>query len=330
MKVVVTGGAGFIGAHLTRALLGAGAEVVVIDDLSTGAVSNLTGLPVKLMVGSVTDRAMVEEACNGANSIVHLAARPSVERSLLDPMATHAVNATGTLTVLDVAQRAETHVVVVSSSSVYGGAGPMPRGEDAPCRPRSPYAASKLAAEGYALSYGAAFDLPVLAVRLFNVFGPFQSAGHAYAAVIPTFIEAALAGRPLTIHGDGRQTRDFTYVAGVAGMLCDAALRRLSHPHPVNIAFGTRTDLLTVVTELERALGRRLDVRHDAPRGGDVRDSQAATDTMRELFPDVVGLEFADALDATLAWYAGRGPVAPAGRSAQAGGGAAPAAPRRP
>lgn len=308
----MTGGAGFIGAHLTRALLAAGAEVVVIDDLSTGAVSNLASLPVKLVRGSVTDREVVEEACTGADSIVHLAARPSVERSLLDPMATHAVNATGTLTVLDVAQRAETHVVVVSSSSVYGAGGTLPRPEDGPCRPLSPYAASKLAAEGYALSYQGAFGLPVLAVRLFNVFGPYQSAGHAYAAVVPTFIEAALAGRPLTVHGDGRQTRDFTYVASVAEMLCDAARRRLSHPDPVNIAFGTRTDLLTVIGELERILGRSLTVRHDAPRSGDVRDSQAATATMRALFPDATGITLGEALEATVAWYAERGVSAPA------------------
>ncbi|MCM3887577.1 NAD-dependent epimerase/dehydratase family protein [Frankia sp. R82] len=307
MKVVVTGGAGFIGAHLTRALLAAGAEVVVLDDLSTGAVANLAGLPVQLIVGSVTDRTTVEQACLGADSIVHLAARPSVARSLLDPMATHAVNATGTLTVLDVAQRDETHVVVASSSSVYGVGGTLPRTEDAPCRPRSPYAASKLAAEGYALGYRGGFGLPVLAVRLFNVFGPYQSVGHAYAAVVPTFIEAALSGRPLTVHGDGRQTRDFTYVSGVAGTLCDAALRRLSHPDPVNIAFGTRTDLLTVIVELERILGRTLPVRHVEPRSGDVRDSQAGTATLRTLFPDAVGLDLAAALEATVAWYVERG-----------------------
>ncbi|WP_163550729.1 NAD-dependent epimerase/dehydratase family protein [Candidatus Frankia nodulisporulans] len=320
MKVVVTGGAGFIGAHLTRALLAAGAEVVVLDDLSTGAVANLAGLPVRLVVGSVTDRTTVEQTCLGADSIVHLAARPSVQRSLLDPMATHAVNATGTLTVLDVAQRDETHVVVASSSSVYGAGGTLPRVETAPCRPRSPYAASKLAAEGYALGYRAGFGLPVLAVRLFNVFGPYQSMGHAYAAVVPTFIEAALAGRSLTVHGDGRQTRDFTYVSGVAGLLCDAALRRLSHPDPVNIAFGTRTDLLTVVRELERIFGRALPVRHDEPRSGDVRDSQAATATMRALFPDADGVDLATALEATVAWYTERGLTptrsVPAARSA--------------
>src|SRR6185369_14600972 len=135
MKVMVTGGAGFLGSHLTRALLVAGCEVVVVDDLSTGAVNNLSGLPVKLVVGSVTDRALLEEAAAGVASIVHLAARPSVERSLLDPMASHDVNVTGTLTVLEVAHRAETHVVVASSSSVYGAGGRLPRPEDAPCRP---------------------------------------------------------------------------------------------------------------------------------------------------------------------------------------------------
>ncbi len=162
----------------------------------------------------------------------------------------------------------------------------------------------------------------MLAVRLFNVFGPYQSVGHAYAAVVPSFIDAALAGRSLTVHGDGRQTRDFTYVAGIADMLCDAAVRRVSHPRPVNIAFGTRTDLLTVISELERIVGRRLSVHHDAPRTGDIRDSQADAATMRTLFPDATGLDLAAALEATVAWYADR-----TGTTPGAGPGAVPGAP---
>lgn len=318
MKVVVTGGAGFIGAHLTRALLARGCEVVVLDDLSTGARSNLLGLPVKLVLGSVTDRDLMEETCAGARSIVHLAARPSVERSLLDPMATHDVNATGTLTVLDVAQRSETHAVVVSSSSVYGGSDGRPRAEDDPPRPRSPYAASKLAAEGYALGYQASFGLPTLVVRLFNVYGPYQSARHAYAAVIPSFIDAALCGRPLTVHGDGRQTRDFTYVEVVAAMLADAGCRALTHPRPVNLAFGTSTDLLSLIAHLEGILGRRLEVTHVAPRAGDVSNSQAQTETMRSLFGAVEAPDLLTTLEATVEWYRARLGESPAPTSGPA------------
>ncbi|OAA24706.1 UDP-glucose 4-epimerase [Frankia sp. EI5c] len=319
MKVVVTGGAGFIGAHLTRALLARGCEVVVVDDLSSGVRSNLTGLPVKLVMGSVTDRELMEEACVGAGSIVHLAERPSVERSLLDPMATHHVNATGTLTVLDVAQRSETHAVIVSSSAVYGdraaaadhgggGGGGVVEAcaETDPPRPNSPYAASKLAAEGYALGHRTSFGLPVLVARLFNVYGPYQSVRHAHAAVIPSFIDAALRGRPLTVHGDGRQTRDFTYVGAVAELLAEAACRRLTHPGPVNLALGTRTNLLSLVGHLEVVLGCRLDVEHSAPRAGDIRDSRASTAVMRSLFGGVEGQELRAGLAATAHWYRAR------------------------
>jgi len=306
MKVMVTGGAGFLGSHLTRALLVAGCEVVVVDDLSTGAVNNLSGLPIKLVVGSVTDRALLEEAAAGVDSIVHLAARPSIERSLLDPMASHDVNVTGTLTVLDVAQRAEAHVIVASSAAVYGDAGAGPCREDGPIDPRSPYAASKLAAEAYALGFQASVGLPVLVVRLFTVFGPFQAAGQAYPAVVPSFIDAALAGRPLTVYGDGRQTRDVGYVDPITAMLVDATTRRLTHPRPVNLAFGTPVDLLTLVAALEDILGYQLPVAFGPARAGDVRHRRADPTTARMLFPWAEGGDLASALDATVAWYAAR------------------------
>jgi UDP-glucose 4-epimerase len=195
LKVVVTGGAGFIGGNVVRALQAAAAVdgVVVVDDLSTGVAGNLDG-DVDLRFGSILDRGLLDDACGGAGAIVHLAARPSVQRSVEDPVATHEANASGTLA----ARRAGgCHVIVASSSSVYGGGPTLPRHERLAPQPLSPYAASKLAAESYALAYGATYGLPVLAFRLFNVFGPLQLAGHAYAAVIPAFASAALAGRPL-------------------------------------------------------------------------------------------------------------------------------------
>ena len=177
----------------------------------------------------------------GTQAVVHLAARPSVPRSLADPMATHQVNATGTMMVLEAARRHGTpHVIVASSSSVYGANPALPKREDMVTMPVSPYAASKLATEAYALSYARSFELPVLVFRFFNVFGPLQSASHAYAAVVPAFVSCALAGKGTPVHGDGTQTRDFTYVGTVASVLTDAIRRRVVDPEPVNLAYGRR------------------------------------------------------------------------------------------
>ena len=180
-------------------------------------------------------------------------------------MASHLANATGTVNVLEAARRTGAHVVVASSSSVYGATPTLPKREDLPTRPMSPYAASKLATEAYTNAYVHSFGLATLALRFFNVFGPRQPAGHAYAAVVPAFVDAALAGRPLTIDGDGTQTRDFTFVDTVAAVLADAVVRRVTDPEPVNLAFGTRTDLLTLVELLEGMLGHPLEREHRPP-----------------------------------------------------------------
>ena len=221
-------------------------------------------------------------------------------RSLTDPVATHLANATGTVEVLEAARRVGAHVVVASSSSVYGATATLPKRENLPTRPMSPYAASKLAAEAYTNAYAHSFGLPTLALRFFNVFGPRQPAGHAYAAVVPTFVDAALAGRPLPIDGDGRQTRDFTYVDTVAAVIADAVVRRVTDPDPVNLAFGTRTDLLTLVELLERVIGHPLERQHRPPRTGDVRHSQADSARLRALFPDVVPVPLEVGLAATI------------------------------
>ena len=223
-------------------------------------------------------------------------------RSIADPVASHLANATGTVHVLEAARRTGAHVVVASSSSVYGATPTLPKREDLPTRPMSPYAASKLAAEAYTNAYAHSFGLPTLALRLFNVFGPRQPAGHAYAAVVPAFVDAALAGRPLTIDGDGTQTRDFTFVDTVAAVIADAVVRRVSDPEPVNLAFGTRTDLLTLIELLEQVIGHPLERRHRPPRPGDVPHSQADSTRLRALFPDVVPVPLEEGLAATVAW----------------------------
>jgi UDP-glucose 4-epimerase len=306
VKVVVTGGAGFIGGNLCRTLIAEAGidEVVALDDLSTGFRTNVPDLDgVELVEGSILDPARLDDVVRSADAIVHLAARPSVPRSLADPMASHLTNATGTMEVLEAARRhGLPHVVVASSSSVYGANPELPKHEDMPTMPISPYAAGKLAAEAATLAYGRSFGLPALAFRFFNVFGPLQAAGHAYAAVVPSFVDAALRGQPLTVHGDGLQTRDFTYVGTVTAVLTDAVLRRVTHPGPVNLAFGTRVSLLEVIAVLERVMGRSLPLDHTEPRAGDVRDSQADQRLLRQLFPDVepVGLE--EGLTATVSW----------------------------
>jgi UDP-glucose 4-epimerase len=304
VKVVVTGGAGFIGANLCRQLVATGVEVVALDDLSTGLEANLEGVGATLVVGSILDAAVVADVVAGADSIVHLAARPSVPRSLADPMASHTVNATGTVTVLEAARAAEVpHVVVASSSSVYGANPTLPKHEGLATMPVSPYAVSKLATEAYALAWTRSFGLKVLPFRFFNVFGPLQPAGHAYAAVVPAFVDAALAGRPLPIHGDGSQTRDFTFVGTVAGVLAAAATQQVAHDGPVNLAFGTRTSLLELIAVLEDVLGHPVERDHQPTRAGDVRDSQADDSLLRSLFPEARAVPLRDGLQATVDWF---------------------------
>jgi UDP-glucose 4-epimerase len=307
MKIVVTGGAGFIGANLCNRLAQSGrwSSVVAFDDLSTGNRKNLREQDgVDLVEGSILDEAAWAPVGESADAIVHLAARPSVPRSLQDPLASNEVNVTGTLRVLEAARRSEhCHVVVASSSSVYGSNPALPKHEGMAPRPKSPYAVSKLATENYALAYRTSFGLDVLALRFFNVFGPLQPAGHAYAAVIPAFIAAALADQPVPVHGDGTQTRDFTFIGSVVDLLVDALERRVTHDGPVNVAFGTRTSLNEVIDLLSELLARPVEVENLAPRVGDIAHSQADNTLLRQLFPQARPVDLRQGLEETLAWF---------------------------
>lgn len=305
MRVVVTGGAGFIGANLCRDLLGTRgvSGVTVIDDLSTGRRENLEGVDVDLVVGTVLDDAALDRAFAGADAVVHLGALGSVPRSVADPVSSLAANATGTMQVLEAARRhGGLHTVVASSSSVYGANPVLPKHEDLATRPLSPYAASKLATEAYTLAWGHSYGLPVLAFRFFNVFGPLQPAGHAYAAVIPAFVDAALRGVPLTVHGDGTQSRDFTYVGTVTAVLVEAVVRRVTSADPVNLAFGSRISLLEVIGLIEELLGHPVKRTHTPVRAGDVPHSQADNRRLLDLFPGVSAVPFRDGLEATVSW----------------------------
>lgn len=302
MRIVVTGGAGFVGANLCRELCTRDHEVVVLDDLSTGRLSNLAGLDVDLRPGSVLDPRAVAEACKRADSIVHLAALPAGLSTGENPRRGHDTNVAGTMTVLDVAREIGAHVLVASSSTVYGRNLAMPKTAELACLPVSPHAVGKLAAESYAVAYHMSFGLECCVFRFFNVFGPLQVPSHPYPPVVPTFIFNALHGRPLTIYGDGEQSRDFTFVGSVVEVLAEAVACRLTGATPVNLAFGTPTTVNEVVTILSDLLGRRLAVRHRPPRPGDPRHSRAEPGVLNALFPKIRPVPLAHGLLRTITW----------------------------
>jgi len=304
MRLLITGGAGFIGSNLARLALQSGHAVTVLDDFSTGYRENLDDIDVRLVEGSVADRDAADDAVTGVDAVVHLGALGSVPRSIVDPLASHLANATGTLTLLESARAAGvSHVSCASSSSVYGMNPALPKHEREWVRPMSPYAVTKLATEQYTLCYQQAYGMDTLAFRFFNVYGPRQRAGHVYAAVIPVFLEALLHGEALPINGDGSNSRDFTYVGTVCKVLLDAAERRVTHPEPVNLAFGTNTTLLELVSRIEHAAGSAAKIVHRAPRPGDVRHSQADNASLRALFPDVSPVSLDEGLAETVTWF---------------------------
>ena len=256
------------------------------------------------MEGSILDKALLEDAASGVSVIVHLAARSSVPRSIVEPMAAHEINATGTAMVLEAAREQDgAHVIVASSSSVYGRTEVLPKHESLPARPVSPYAASKLATEAYALAWSHSYGLSALALRLFNVFGPLQPPVHTYAAVIPAFVAAALRDEPLPVYGDGSQSRDFTYVDSVVEVITDAIVRRVGHDEPVNLAFGTRTTLLELIAELEQVVGQQLAIDFQPTRVGDVLSSQADSSILTSLFPSLEPTPLTVGLEATVDWF---------------------------
>lgn len=306
--VLVTGGAGFIGSSVVRTALGRGHRVRVLDNLSTGAQSNLEGLDVELIEGSITDPQDVRRAVEGAGAVIHLAALPSVPRSLEDPLATNFHNVTGTLTLLEGMRDVGVQVIAAaSSSSVYGRNPRLPKNEEDWIAPMSPYAVSKLATEQYVLAYQVSFGFRTTAFRFFNVYGPRQPAGVAYSAVVPSFVDAMLRGKTLTVHGDGEQSRDFTYVDSVADTLLSAVEQQLKVQTPINLAFGTNTTLLELVRELEGVTGLTADLEFVESRTGDVRHSQADASVLRQNLPCSAPVPLRDGLEATVTWHRARG-----------------------
>lgn len=304
MKILVTGGAGFIGSAFIRYCLEVSPdwELVAFDNLTTGYERNLEGLDVEFIRGDIARAQEIDEAAAGADAIVHLAALGSVPRSVKDPVASHVSNLTGTLNVLEAARRGGSHVVFASSSSVYGANPKLPKSEFDWTRPMSPYAVTKLGGEGYVLAYQYTYQLPTLAFRFFNVYGPRQAADHAYAAVIPRFLKAALTGETLTVHGDGEQSRDFTYVETVASVLHSAVSRRVTSTDPVNLAYGTNTTLNQLIALLTENIEEPISIENVDPRVGDVKASQSDGLRVRKLFPDITPVALKKGLRETTEW----------------------------
>jgi nucleoside-diphosphate-sugar epimerase len=312
---LVTGGAGFIGSHLAEGLLRAGHQVRVLDDLSTGAMCNVQmvrqqlqaegiAFSLETMEGSLLAPAVLAEAMVGIEYVFHQAALPSVAFSLQDPLQSNRVNVEGTLCVLMAAREAGVkRVIYAGSSSAYGDSPTLPKHEDQPPNPLSPYAVAKLTGEHYCRVFTHVYGLETVVLRYFNVFGTRQNPNSQYAAVIPAFIKALLQDQPLQVFGDGHQSRDFTYVANVV----QGNILAMTAPHiagqVINLALGGRTSLLELIAHLETLSQRRAQVAWLPPRAGDVKHSQADITRAKDLlgFETVVAIE--EGLTRTLASY---------------------------
>jgi UDP-glucose 4-epimerase len=294
---VVTGGAGFIGSHLVEALLREGYAVRVVDNLATGYRRNLDQVAGRYewVEGDLADFAVAERAAAGAAYVFHQAAVPSVPRSIAEPLPSHASGPTATLNVLEAARRAGVRrVMFAASSAAYGDTDELPKHEAMLPRPLSPYAAGKLAGEHYVAVYARTMGLDGVSLRYFNIFGPRQDPSSPYSGVISRFAAVMRQGERPVIYGDGRQTRDFTYVENVVA--ANLAAMRSAAPiggEVLNVGAGARVSLLDLVAAINRALGTSLEPRFEPPRAGDVRDSLASLDRIRAAlgYEPVVGFE---------------------------------------
>ena len=305
----MTGGAGFIGSNLVERLLEDGARVRVLDNFSTGARTNLGFAPrfrgrLEVLRGDIRNLSVVLRAARGARVIFHQAAMRSVPRSVKDPLGANENNVTGTLHVLEAARRQGVRrVVYASSSSVYGDRPDLPKREDQPPAPVSPYAASKAAGEQYATIWTRLYGVETVGLRYFNVFGPRQDPKSEYAAVIPRFILWGLRDRPLEVHGDGAQSRDFTYIDNVVEANLLAARAPGVRSEVFNVGCGSRVSLLEIVAKLEAVLGRPLERRHTPPRPGDVLHTLADVAKAKRLLGYAPLVEFDEGFRRTVEYF---------------------------
>ncbi len=305
MRVLVTGGAGFIGHHLVRALAARGDDVAVFDDFSTGRHDRLDGAGASRIVeGDLRSGPELGAALSDRDTVFHHAAIASVARSMVDPLATNAVNVDGTVRLMvEAAAAGVRRVVFASSSAVYGDGPELPKRESLRADPRSPYATSKLAGEHYVHNLGAAHGIDTVALRYFNVYGPGQDPEAEYAAVVPRFITAGIGSDRPVIYGDGRQSRDFIYIDDVVAANILAAETPGIAGLTVNVGSGKRTTLLDLLDAVGAALGRALDPRFEVPRPGDVRDSQADVSVAAERLGYRASTDLAEGIRRTATWY---------------------------
>ena len=301
MRVLVTGGAGFVGTNLTLSLLEHGYDVKIFDDLSTGLEQNIPK-DAEFINASILDTSNLNNAIKECEVVVHLGARGSVPRSIKDPIATHDVNSTGTLNVLEAARNSGSHYIFSSSSSVYGSNMTLPKNEDMVLRPLTPYAASKMSGEALSLAYAKSYELPVSTFRFFNIFGPWQRPDHEYAAVLPKWISKCLKGNEIEVFGDGLQTRDFTYVGTVVNIILSCISKKILHPEPVNLAYGNNISLNQVL-ELMKLNFPTLKVKYLPPRKGDVLHSKNDPKLIKSLYPDITLDKFEVSLQKTIDWF---------------------------
>ena len=301
MKVLVTGGAGFVGTNLTLSLLDHGYDVKIFDDLSTGLKQNIPK-DAEFINASILDTGKLNDAIKDCDIVVHLGARGSVPRSIKDPIATHNVNSSGTLNVLEAARSSGSHYIFSSSSSVYGSNMTLPKSEDMVLRPLTPYAASKMSGEALSLAYAKSYELPVSTFRFFNIFGPWQRPDHEYAAVLPKWISKCLKGDEIEVFGDGLQTRDFTYVGTVVNIILSCISKRILHPEPVNLAYGNNISLNQVL-EIIKFNFPTLKVKYLPPRKGDVLHSKNDPKLIKALYPDITLDKFEVSLQKTIDWF---------------------------
>lgn len=306
MRYLVTGGAGFIGSTIVDELLRRGHQVTVLDDFSGGKEANLATAVAKIQLlrGSICDLDTVREACQGADFVLHLAARTSVPRSVADPLETNRVNVDGTLNVLVAARDAGVRrIVFAASSSAYGESPALPKAESMPPQPISPYGVSKLAGEVYLQVFGRAYGLENVCLRYFNVFGPRQDPTSQYSGVLSRFITAFLEGSEPVVFGDGEQSRDFTFVENVV----DATLRAAEAPGVsgmvFNVGTGERFTLNHTLSLLGKISGRQVRARYEPPRTGDIRDSQADISLARKFLSYEPRVGFEEGLRRTFDWY---------------------------
>ena len=308
-RVLVTGGAGFIGSHVCERLCQQCREVVVIDNLVTGNRDNLAGLDLTMVEGSIANAADIEKAMRGVSKVVHLAALPSVARSLERPLDTHEACTTGTAQVLDAARQVGARVVYAGSSSAYGNQQEMRKHEDLREDPLSPYSAAKLAGELYCRTFARVFGMNIVVTRFFNVFGPRQPADSPYSGVIAAFCRSLILGEPVRIDGDGGQARDFTYVEDLVTGVLQCLDAGSSGCETVNLAYGDSTTVLQVYELLCKFVREQLpdqvipDPTWTPPRQGDVRHSLADVSRAKERFGFAPTVGFAEGLARTFAWY---------------------------